>query len=324
VRADRTATLDRLARALGDLGERDVALGPLTTYRVGGPAALFVEARTVAELARVRDALAEGPVPVLVIGKGSNLLVSDAGFGGLAVRLAPTDPSEFTAFSVGPPDTGGSDPRMVRAGAALGLPVLARRAVEAGARGLEWAVGVPGSVGGALRMNAGGHGSDVAASLRRYGWMDLTSDAQGEDGVERLAPGYRSSSIGPAEVVLWAEFAATAGSVDDGRAEIAQIVRWRRANQPGGSNAGSVFTNPPETSAGALVDGAGLKGMRLGSAQVSTKHANFIQADEGGSADDVWRLIGEVRRAVAQSTGVLLATEVRLVGFDDEPGPVPT
>jgi UDP-N-acetylmuramate dehydrogenase len=213
---------------------------------------------------------------------------------------------------------------MVRAGAALGLPVLARRAVEAGARGLEWAVGVPGSVGGALRMNAGGHGSDVAASLRRYGWMDLTSDAQGEDGVERLAPGYRSSSIGPAEVVLWAEFAATAGSVDDGRAEIAQIVRWRRANQPGGSNAGSVFTNPPETSAGALVDGAGLKGMRLGSAQVSTKHANFIQADEGGSADDVWRLIGEVRRAVAQSTGVLLATEVRLVGFDDEPGPVPT
>jgi UDP-N-acetylmuramate dehydrogenase len=322
VRADRTATLDRLARALGDLGERDVALGPLTTYRVGGPAALFVEARTVAELARVRDALAE--VPVLVIGKGSNLLVSDAGFGGLAVRLAPTDPSEFTAFSVGPPDTGGSDPRMVRAGAALGLPVLARRAVEAGARGLEWAVGVPGSVGGALRMNAGGHGSDVAASLRRYGWMDLTSDAQGEDGVERLAPGYRSSSIGPAEVVLWAEFAATAGSVDDGRAEIAQIVRWRRANQPGGSNAGSVFTNPPETSAGALVDGAGLKGMRLGSAQVSTKHANFIQADEGGSADDVWRLIGEVRRAVAQSTGVLLATEVRLVGFDDEPGPVPT
>jgi UDP-N-acetylmuramate dehydrogenase len=324
VRADRTATLDRLARALGDLGERDVALGPLTTYRVGGPAALFVEARTVAELARVRDALAEGPVPVLVIGKGSNLLVSDAGFGGLAVRLAPTDPSEFTAFSVGPPDTGGSDPRMVRAGAALGLPVLARRAVEAGARGLEWAVGVPGSVGGALRMYAGGPGSGVAARLRRYGWMDLTSDAQGEDGVERLAPGYRSSSIGPAEVVLWAEFAATAGSVDDGRAEIAQIVRWRRANQPGGSNAGSVFTNPPETSAGALVDGAGLKGMRLGSAQVSTKHANFIQADEGGSADDVWRLIGEVRRAVAQSTGVLLATEVRLVGFDDEPGPVPT
>jgi len=323
-RAGRTPTLDALARALGDLVERDVALGPLTTYRVGGPAALFVEARAVADLCRVRDALAEAPVPVLVVGKGSNLLVADAGFPGLAVRLAATEPSEFTAFSVGPLETMGSDARLVRAGAALGLPVLARRAVEAGARGLEWAVGVPGSVGGALRMNAGGHGSDVAASLRRYGWMDLTSNAQGEDGIERLAPGYRSSSIGPAEVVLWAEFAATAGSVDDGRAEIAQIVRWRRANQPGGSNAGSVFTNPPGSSAGALVDRAGLKGLRLGSAKVSTKHANFIQADEGGSADDVWRLINAVREAVAESSGVFLATEVRLVGFDEEPSEVTT
>jgi len=323
-RAGRTPTLDALARALGDLVERDVALGPLTTYRVGGPAALFVEARAVADLCRVRDALAEAPVPVLVVGKGSNLLVADAGFPGLAVRLAATEPSEFTAFSVGPLETMGSDARLVRAGAALGLPVLARRAVEAGARGLEWAVGVPGSVGGALRMNAGGHGSDVAASLRRYGWMDLTSNAQGDDGIERLAPGYRSSSIGPAEVVLWAEFAATAGSVDDGRAEIAQIVRWRRANQPGGSNAGSVFTNPPGSSAGALVDRAGLKGLRLGSAKVSTKHANFIQADEGGSADDVWRLINAVREAVAESSGVFLATEVRLVGFDEEPSEVTT
>jgi len=323
-RAGRTPTLDALAGALGDLVERDVALGPLTTYRVGGPAALFVEARAVADLCRVRDALAEAPVPVLVVGKGSNLLVADAGFPGLAVRLAATEPSEFTAFSVGPLETMGSDARLVRAGAALGLPVLARRAVEAGARGLEWAVGVPGSVGGALRMNAGGHGSDVAASLRRYGWMDLTSNAQGEDGIERLAPGYRSSSIGPAEVVLWAEFAAIAGSVDNGRAEIAQIVRWRRANQPGGSNAGSVFTNPPGFSAGALVDRAGLKGLRLGSAEVSTKHANFIQADEGGSADDVWRLISAVREAVAESSGVLLATEVRLVGFDEEPNEVTT
>jgi UDP-N-acetylmuramate dehydrogenase len=323
-RAGRTPTLDALAGALGDLVERDVALGPLTTYRVGGPAALFVEARAVADLCRVRDALAEAPVPMLVVGKGSNLLVADAGFPGLAVRLAATEPSEFTAFSVGPLETMGSDARLVRAGAALGLPVLARRAVETGARGLEWAVGVPGSVGGALRMNAGGHGSDVAASLRRYGWMDLTSNAQGEDGIERLAPGYRSSSIGPAEVVLWAEFAATAGSVDDGRAEIAQIVRWRRANQPGGSNAGSVFTNPPGSSAGALVDRAGLKGLRLGSAEVSTKHANFIQADEGGSADDVWRLISAVREAVAESSGVLLATEVRLVGFDEEPSEVTT
>jgi UDP-N-acetylmuramate dehydrogenase len=316
--------LDTLARALGDLAQRDVALGPLTTYRVGGPAALFVEARTVADLRAVRAALAQSPlVPVLLVGKGSNLLVSDAGFPGLAVRLAAVDPSEFTAFSVQPVDDTDYGPRVVRAGAALGLPVLARRAVEAGARGLEWAVGVPGSVGGALRMNAGGHGSDVAASLARYGWLDLATGERGEDGVERLAPGYRSSSIGPTEVVLWAEFGARSGSVDEGRAELAEIVRWRRANQPGGSNAGSFFTNPPGLSAGALVEQAGLKGRRVGSAEVSTKHANFIQADEGGSADDVWRLIDLVQSVVEESTGVRLVTEVRLVGFDHRPSELP-
>ena len=320
--AERTNALDALARALGGLAERDVALGPLTTYRVGGPAALFVEARSVADLSSVRAALAAAPAPVLVVGKGSNLLVADAGFPGLAVRLAPADPSEFTGFSLRSLESAGPDARLVRAGAALGLPVLARRAVEAGARGLEWAVGVPGSVGGAIRMNAGGHGADVAAGLARYGWMDLGSDAGGEDGVDRLAPSYRSTSIGPTEVVLWAEFAATAGPVDEGRAEIAEIVRWRRANQPGGSNAGSVFTNPPGSSAGALVDRAGLKGLRVGSACVSTKHANFIQADEGGSADDVWRLIGRVRAAVEESSGVRLGTEVRLVGFDRDPSEV--
>ena len=304
--------LDALARALGGLAERDVALGPLTTYRVGGPAAVFVEARTVADLAAVGAALRQGPVPVLVVGKGSNLLVADAGFAGLAVRLAPSQPSEFVGFSV---RLGAG---VVRAGAALGLPVLARRAVEAGARGLEWAVGVPGSVGGALRMNAGGHGSDIAACLLRYGWMDLSSDDAGEDGVEHLNPSYRSSSIGPSVVALWAEFEVSEGSVADGKAEIADIVGWRRANQPGGSNAGSVFTNPAGSSAGEMVDAAGLKGLRIGTAEVSAKHANFIQADEGGSADDVRRLIGRVRQVVEDSTGVRLATEVRMVGFDDE------
>jgi UDP-N-acetylmuramate dehydrogenase len=309
--------LATLAGALGDLATSQVALGPLTTYRVGGPAALFVDARSRHDLDRVRTALVTTPVPVLVIGKGSNLLVADAGFAGLAIRLAPAEPSEFLGLSV-EPDPAQPAGRVVRAGGALGLPVLARRAVEAGVRGLEWAVGVPGSVGGAVRMNAGGHGSDVAACLRAYRWMDLVSAHEGEDGLERLAPSYRSSSIGAAEVVLWAEFNAAVGDIAEGRAEIAEIVRWRRANQPGGSNAGSVFTNPAGASAGALVDGAGLKGLRRGTASVSTKHANFIQADQDGSADDVWRLIRDVQGRVYASTGVRLETEVRLVGFEGE------
>ncbi len=314
-----SASLDELAGALGSLARRDVGLGPFTTYRVGGPAAVFVEARTTADLEAVRAALAgRVPVPVLVVGKGSNLLVADAGFPGLAVRLAQRPPSEFVGLEV-TREAAPSTAHLVRAGSALGLPVLARRAVEAGARGLEWAVGVPGSVGGALRMNAGGHGSDVAASLRRYGWMDLASDAGGEAGLDRLAPSYRRSSIADGEVVLWAEFAALAGDPREGRAEIAEIVRWRREHQPGGANAGSVFTNPEGVSAGALVEGAGLKGLRLGSASVSTKHANFIQADDGGSADDVWRLIHRVRELVAEAKGVRLETEVRLIGFAEEP-----
>jgi UDP-N-acetylmuramate dehydrogenase len=312
-----------LAAALGDLAEPEAALGPFTTYRVGGPAALFVEARTRADLDRVRAALAVAPAPVLVIGKGSNLLVADAGFAGLAIRLAPAEPSEFLSLSVGPDPAGGPADLLVRAGGALGLPVLARRAVEAGARGLEWAVGVPGSVGGALRMNAGGHGSDVAARLRSYRWMDLLTGREGHDGVDHLAPTYRSSSIGPAEVVLGAEFAASLGNIAEGKAEIAEIVRWRRAHQPGGSNAGSVFTNPPGDAAGALVERAGLKGLRVGTASVSTKHANFIQADADGSADDVWRLIRRVQAQVAEETGVHLETEVRLIGFTQETSEVP-
>jgi UDP-N-acetylmuramate dehydrogenase len=314
-------TLERLAEELGPLSRRDVPLGPLTTYRVGGPAALFVEARTLDDLHAVRDALVRAPAPVLVVGKGSNLLVADAGFAGLAVRLAPNAPSAFADVAIADDEDAGHGAMVVRAGGAVGLPVLARRAVEAGARGLEWAVGVPGSVGGALAMNAGGHGSDVAACLRRYGWMDLAAGTEGEGDLVRLAPSYRHSSVGGAEVVLWAEFAAVRGEVAAGRKELAEIVRWRREHQPGGSNAGSVFTNPKQDTAGALIERAGAKGLRLGTASVSTKHANFIQADEGGSADDVWRLMTRVRSLVEAATGVRLATELRLVGFEDEVAP---
>ena len=116
-------------------------------------------------------------------------------------------------------------------------------------------------------------------------------------------------------MVTWATFSLVPGDRARSEAELAEIVRWRRENQPGGQNAGSVFTNPPEDSAGRLVDAAGLKGLRMGSAQVSTKHANFIQADPGGSADDVWRLVHEVQRLVEERLGVRLTPELRMIGF---------
>jgi len=316
----RDQLLDSLAGALVAAGcgvAHDQPLGPLTTYRVGGPAALLVDVPDEAALERVRLALGGlgpdgGAVPVLVVGRGSNMLVADHGFAGMALRLG----EGFATFDVRPADR---DDVVVRAGAGLDMPVLARRSVEAGLGGMEWAVGIPGSVGGAVAMNAGGHGSDMAAHLLQYRWMDLTGPGGAqEDGADQLSLGYRSSSLGACQVVIWAEVALHRRDPAVGRAELREIVRWRRAHQPGGSNAGSVFTNPPGDSAGRLVEAAGCKGLRLGTAAVSSKHANFIQADPGGSATDVYRVMEHVREVVRRRFGTDLVPEVRLVGFDQQ------
>ena len=307
--------VERAAAILGDRARRGVPLGPLTTYRVGGPAALFLEAAGDADLERARVAVAETGIPVLLVGRGSNLLVADRGFPGLAVVLGEA----FATIEI--------DGVEVRAGGAVSLPVLARRTAAAGLTGLEWAVGVPGSVGGAVRMNAGGHGSDVAATLVSARVVDLAGPPArpepggGPDGdvpVERLGLGYRRSTLGPSSAVVAARFALRPGDREASEREIAEIVRWRREHQPGGSNAGSVFANPPGDSAGRLVEAAGLKGFRRGSAFVSPKHANFVQVDDRGSADDVRALIEEVARVVLERTGVRLELENHLVGFAPE------
>jgi UDP-N-acetylmuramate dehydrogenase len=300
-------SLDAVARALGPRAVRHAPLGARTTYRVGGTAAVLVTVEGEDDLVAVHHALAGagGPLSVLVVGNGSNMLVADAGFDGLVIALGPGLAGiEITGTTV-------------RAGAGAQLPLVARRSAAAGLVGLEWAVGVPGTVGGALKMNAGGHGSDTAAVLVRQRLFDLGAGVAVEDGPQRLALGYRHSSLGPAEVAVWAEFALASGSRAQAEATVADIVRWRRAHQPGGSNAGSVFTNPPGDAAGRLVEQAGMKGVRLGTARVSEKHANFIQADEDGSADDVRRLIDRVRAVVLETPGVGLVPEVCLVGFDD-------
>ena len=297
--------VDAAAAVLGPRCRRDVPLGPLTTYRVGGPAALFLEAHSVDDLAAAAEAVGAGGLPVLVVGKGSNLLVADAGFPGLAVLLG----EGFATIDI--------EGTTVRAGGAVALPVLARRTAAAGLTGFEWAVGVPGSLGGAVRMNAGGHGSDMSRCVRAADLFDLADGTRRTASSADLDYGYRHSSVRPTQVVVGAELALAAGDRESSEAQIAEIVRWRRENQPGGQNAGSVFTNPPGDSAGRLVDAAGLKGFRLGSAHVSPKHANFIQADEGGSADDVRALVLEVQRQVEERMGVRLEPELRLVGFED-------
>jgi UDP-N-acetylmuramate dehydrogenase len=304
---DATGAVARAAAHLGPRARRGVPIGPLTTYRVGGNAALFFEASDAEDLTRVARAVSESGVAVLVVGGGSNLLVADAGWPGLVLTLG----DGFTAIDVTPR----GERAHVRAGASVGLPVLARRTAALALTGLEWAVGVPGRVGGAVRMNAGGHGSDVSRTLVAARVVDLERGGDAVRSAPELAFGYRRSSVATADVVVWAEFELQRGDREACEAEIAEIVRWRRANQPGGANAGSVFSNPPDDAAGRLIEAAGLKGHRRGSAYVSPKHANFFQAEVGGSADDVRALILEVQALVTERTGVRLEPELRMVGF---------
>lgn len=299
--------IEATARLLGGHGRRHVPLGPLTTYRVGGPAALLVHLDSEVVVDAVRHAVATTGIEVLVVGRGSNLLVADAGFSGLALTLG--EPFEEIRIE----DT------TVQAGAAAALPVVARRSVAAGLTGFEWAVGVPGSIGGAVRMNAGGHGSDMAASLVGVRVVDLRSGEDGRVSASALDLGYRRSNLAPWQIVLSAELALSTGDVAVGTELLGEIVAWRRAHQPGGPNAGSVFTNPEGDAAGRLIDVAGGKGLRVGTASVSTKHANFILADEGGRADDVRALMELVVERVRAATGVTLHPETRLVGFEANP-----
>jgi UDP-N-acetylmuramate dehydrogenase len=294
--------LDAVAAALGPSVQRDVPLGPLTTYRVGGSAALFAEVESVEHLLGVSEALRGHDVPVLVVGKGSNLLVLDGGFPGLALALGPA----FESIDI--------EGTTVVAGAAALLPVVARRTANAGLTGFEWAVGVPGSIGGAVRMNAGGHGSDMAATLVGIRVVRLDRGEHVEVPADQLGLGYRTSNLAATDVVVEATLALALGDPEQSRAEIDEIVRWRRANQPGGANAGSVFRNPPGDAAGRLIDEAGCRGLRVGTAEVSPRHANFIQADPGGSADDVLALMREVAERVRHHSGVELVAETHIVG----------
>lgn len=296
-------TLDALRELATSSLQADSPFGARTTYRVGGTARHVLRVESRGQLALWGDALRDIE-NIYVLGNGSNTLVSDEGFDGLVIVLG----EEFSQLTV-------ADGGRVTAGAALDLPVVARRSVEAGLRGFEWAVGVPGTIGGAVTMNAGGHGSDMAASVVSVDIWDVASASVLHQSRDDLRFSYRRSAITSRQIVLSATLQLTAGDSDEGREVMREIVRWRREHQPGGANAGSVFQNPPASSAGQLIDECGLKGRRHGSAHVSEKHANFIQVDADGRADDVADLMTLVHDTVLVERGVDLHTEIRLVGF---------
>ena len=286
----------------------DVALAPFTTYKLGGAAAYFAEPATVDEL----RALIEGfsGRDLLLLGRGSNVVISDRGFDGLVIRLS----GSFAEVDL--------DGDLVSAGGAVSLPVLARFAARAGRGGLEWCVGVPGSVGGAVRMNAGCLGSDISMCLDRAEVMSLRSGRIRSLTAADLELSYRHSNLGPDDAVVSAAFLTTEVEPAAAAAELKRITQWRREHQPGGTlNAGSVFKNPPGDAAGRLIDDAGLKGHGIGDVRVSPRHANFFEAGPAATAQQVRDLTFEVRQIVAAKTGVWLEPEVRFIGsFEPSPG----
>jgi len=314
--ADVIATFDPVAtgtdiqRRIGVKTSRDEPLARFTTMRVGGPADLFAtvhnahELRAIVRFARTRE------LPHTLLGRGSDVVIADAGIRGLVIQVraegSRNDGDRYTAEA--------------------GVP-MARAATEtqrAGLTGLEFGLAIPGAVGGAVWANAGAHESDVAGVVESVRVL-------GADGTEAIVPAadlalaYRTSRFkelpvgvavdGPRDVVLDATFRLAPADPDTIKARLDDIRRWRQAHQPLGlPSAGSVFRNPDGDSAGRLIDAAGLKGLRIGGAVVSEKHANFIVNDQRGTASDVRRLAERVRREVRDRSGVDLVLEVEFVG----------
>jgi UDP-N-acetylmuramate dehydrogenase len=291
-----------LADALGPGLRTSYPLAPLTTFRIGGPAALFVEADDEAALAAVASASAAAEVPVAVIGKGSNLLVSDAGFPGIVVRLGRG--YRWAA----------RDGDLVAAGAAMPLPALAGVALRHGLGGLEFGVAIPATLGGAVVMNAGAHDRSMSDVVERIDVYSFADHARRSIAGADAGFAYRRSSVPPG-VIVGVALRLRAGEEPAIRAAMDGAREWRRRTQPlAEPNCGSVFTNPPGDYAARLIEAAGAKGLRVGAARVSEKHANFIVADPGASAADVWSLIERVRELVERSSGIRLETEVRVIG----------
>ncbi len=289
--------------------EEHAAFGTRTTYRVGGTVRVLVTLSSMEDLEELGPLVEATGLPVVVLGNGSNLLVAEGEHDVVGVHLT----GEFASLSWR--DEG--DDVIVDAGAAMDLPVAARRLAGAGIVGFEWAVGVPGTFGGAAVMNAGGHGSNMAACV-----VAVHTWRGGEKRVWSLHDlhyDYRTSALPAGELVTGVTLRLARGDASRAQVELRGIVRWRREHQPGGANAGSVFRNPPGDSAGRLIEAAGCKGLRVGSAAVSEKHANFILVDPGGRASDVYELLQQVRERVLVTHGVELVTEHRLVGFGVDP-----
>lgn len=295
----------RLHNAFGDKLRHHEPLARYTSARIGGPAEHFITADSASELAQwVRAARQEG-LPYTILGGGANVLVSDAGVRGLVIL----NRAKAISFAEG-------EPPVVRAESGANLGALARQCVARGLAGLEWAATVPGTLGGAVYGNAGAHGSDMAANLRLA--EILQADGQVAQWTRAdLALGYRTSALKRAKaghVILSVELELGRGTPAELQKRVDDFVAHRKRTQPPGASLGSMFKNPPGDYAGRLIEAAGLKGHRIGQAQISPMHANFFLNTETCRAADVFALIHRAHTAVKEQFGVDLELEVELLG----------
>jgi UDP-N-acetylmuramate dehydrogenase len=302
VAAAQLEALDRLAAERGIPLQTDAPIGPLTTLRVGGPADRMAVVESVDELVAALELARAAGVPAGVLGKGSDLVVADAGIRGLVIR------NRADAIEI--------DGTRVRADSGASMAAVVKRCTVAGLAGLEFGISIPGTVGGAVWANAGAHGSEMRDIVRRVRAWSPATGAVLELDRSACDFAYRDSRFKTTgEIVLDAELELEAGSSETIAAAVAAHQAHRRATQPlAEQNAGSVFRNPPGDFSGRLIEAAGLKGFRIGSAEVSSLHANFIVADRGGRASDVRAVGDHVRRVVADRFGIELRYEIEFVG----------
>ncbi|HNQ94721.1 MAG TPA: UDP-N-acetylmuramate dehydrogenase [Anaerolineales bacterium] len=296
--------VDLLIAKFGDMVKENVPLAPFTSARIGGPADIFVTVDSVAALARVVKFLWKNELPFSVIGGGSNILVSDKGVRGVVVM----NRAKKVSFHAG-------DQPSVTAESGVVFSNLANRCASKGFGGIEWAAAVPGTIGGAVYGNAGAFGGDVAGSL--LSTELLTENGRETYSVERMGYGYRASVLKSGElkaVVLSAELSLTNSTKEDATVKIQQFSAHRKTTQPPGASMGSMFKNPAGDYAGRLIEISGLKGTRIGNAEVSPLHGNFFVNHGATRAEDIRKLVQLVQKTVKEKQGIELELEIEMVG----------
>jgi UDP-N-acetylmuramate dehydrogenase len=299
-----TSPVDVLYAKLGDKVKENVSLAPYTSARIGGPADVLIIAESAEELAHTVNLLRKQELDYIMLGGGSNVLVSDSGVRGIVIL----NRAKAVRFHNG-------DQPSVTIESGVVFSNLAHRCASKGFAGLEWAATVPGTVGGAVYGNAGAFGGDIASNLI---WAQLlTENGHEKFTAEQMAYGYRTSVLKRAEldaVVLSAELSLKNSTKEEATVKIEQFSAHRKATQPPGASMGSMFKNPNGDYAGRLIEAAGLKGARIGNAVISPLHGNFFINHASTKAEDILALIQLVQETVKRKQGVELELEIELIG----------